>query len=55
MDIEIILVKEPKEIDLYVVNEPITQSERELLLTAINGYKVKKKASKKQKLSLATA
>jgi hypothetical protein len=49
------LIKEPKEIDFYVVNEPITPSERELLLEAISNYKTKKKKSKKQELVFAVA
>jgi hypothetical protein len=49
------LIKEPKEIDLYVVNETITQSERELLLAAISNYKAKQKKSKKEKITLASA
>jgi hypothetical protein len=49
------LIKEPKEIDFYVVNEPITPSERELLLAAISNYKTKKKKSKKQELVFAVA
>jgi hypothetical protein len=42
MDIETFLVKEPKEIDLYVVNELITQLERKLLWIAVSRYKSKK-------------
>jgi hypothetical protein len=49
------LIKEPKHIDFYVVNEPITQPERELLLEAISNYKEKKKKSKKQEFIVTAA
>lgn len=47
-------VKEPKNVDFYVINESISTKERELLLSTIANLKTKKTKVKKQEISLAT-
>ena len=43
------LVKEPKDVDFFVVNKKLTEKERKELSEFIENYKRKKASSKKRK------